>query len=93
MEDEKESSNNIREIVKPYQEKAITDKPVIKAAKSRHYAAALRHMNKQDISKRPFDDAVTFIFKIIGIFVISFIVAFLIDRVSHRIAYGDWWGL
>lgn len=93
MKDEKESSNNIRDILKSYQEEAITDKSVVRAAKSRHYAAALRQMNKQDISNRPFDDAVTFISKIIGILVFSFIVAFLIDRVSHRIAYGDWWGL
>lgn len=64
MEDEKESSNNIRDIVKPYQEKAITDKPVIRAAKSKHYAAALGKMNKQDISNRPFDDAATFISKL-----------------------------
>ncbi len=93
MKDEKESSNNIRDILKSYQEEAITDKSVVRAAKSKHYVAALRQMNKQDISNRPFDDAVTFISKIIGILVFSFIVAFLIDRVSHRIAYGDWWGL
>lgn len=93
MKDEKESSDGIDDILKSYQENAIMDKSVIKAAKSKHYATALKQMNRQDISSRPFDDAITFVSKIIGILVFSFIAAFLIDRVSHRIAYGDWWGL
>ena len=43
MEDNKESSDDISGLLRPYQEDAIRDKSVIKSAKSRHYAVALKH--------------------------------------------------
>lgn len=90
MKDEKESSNNIRDIMKPYQEEAIMDKSVIKAAKSRHYAASLRQMNKQDISNRPFFDLSNSIIKTLFPCVLFFAVIFLTGRLANYISYGEW---
>lgn len=90
MKDEKESSNNISDILKSYQEEAITDKPVIRAAKSKHYAAALRQMNKQDISNRPFFDLSNSIIKTLFPCVLFFAAIFLAVRLASYISYGEW---
>lgn len=94
MENERESSNGIDDILRPYQEDAIRDKSVIKSAKSRHYAVALKQMNQQDISYSYFRDLVIPIICVMISPIIFFFVVILyrgvVDKVTNRIVHG-WW--